>query len=66
MPEFDINVEFEVFCADCGGGLCRVSQGHSSKQGPFVEVGSCERCEQEAYDRGYHAGIVSDLSGGSN
>ncbi len=61
MPVFEITVDFEVYCTVCGTGLCNVSQGHASNT-PFVEVGPCEKCEQEAYDRGYHQGTLDGNS----
>lgn len=61
MPEF--TVEFEVFCATCGAGLCSVSEGGNSprRRHPFVRVEPCAACLEKAedvaadraYDRGY-------------
>ena len=66
MPEFDITVEFEVFCQECGAGLCQQSTGHppGRSSSAFVEVQPCEKCLEQKFDEGYHQGVVSDLSVG--
>lgn len=68
MPKFEVTVEFEVFCQECGAGLCSQSTGHSAQgiHSAFVEVQPCEKCLEQRFDEGYQRGIVSDLSGGSD
>ena len=59
MPtvESDVQIEFEVFCADCGAGLCGST---TVKRGTIVEVSPCSDCMKKAqevsYSSGYDAG----------
>jgi hypothetical protein len=48
MPTFEL--EFEVFCATCGAGLCNVSDTRSSyrRHMPQVTVEACENCIDNA------------------
>jgi hypothetical protein len=50
MPSF--KVEFEVFCAKCGAGLCNNSKGSLTKQGNRVDVYPCKRCLDDSYLQG--------------
>jgi hypothetical protein len=60
MPEIEaeatstVTIEFEVFCAKCGAGLCgNTTVGTTKRRGmPFVEITPCERCLKDEYDRG--------------
>jgi len=58
MPSFEI--EFEVYCASCGAGLCNQSNGSNDNRGPRVDVEACENCiantEQDSYETGYSDG----------
>lgn len=44
--EGDATVDFEVFCATCGAGICRQSEGRLSKNRKFpqVNVEVCNIC----------------------
>jgi len=53
MPSFDdieitvlATMSFEVFCAECGEGLCGLSDTRKSRQrgAPQVSVGNCPKC----------------------
>ncbi|KKL58890.1 hypothetical protein LCGC14_2220850 [marine sediment metagenome] len=56
MPDFEVTIEFEVFCT-CGAGLCGGSTGHTPGRGQaFVEVEPCETCLKEEYDKGHDEG----------
>lgn len=52
MPTFNtqvttsVEVDFEVFCANCGEGLCNLSETRDSynRKMPQVTVGLCPRC----------------------
>ena len=65
MPEFDVTVEFEVFCQECGAGLCNQSTGYSASgvHSAFMEVQPCEKCLEQKFDEGYRRGT---LDGGSD
>jgi len=56
MPEVEVTANIEVWCGECGKGLCRLSKG--IKGG--VEVEPCPDCleeaKKEAYDEGYDEG----------
>lgn len=71
MPTFEVEVtdevtitqeiEFEVFCANCGAGLCPVSEGGNTprRNQPFVQVAPCEKCLTERFDEGFAEGKSS-------
>lgn len=60
MPTFNAEVtatheiEFEVFCARCGAGLCSQSKGgNTPRRGtPYVKVQPCESCMDESFEKG--------------
>jgi len=64
MPNFDaeisttVNVDFEVFCAKCGAGLCSQSTGGNStrRNYPYVQVEPCKKCLEAEWDAGHDAG----------
>lgn len=58
MPEVEIKVpnqkaEIEVYCAECGYGLCNVSSGGIE----CIEVRPCPRCIKEAREEGQEQGL---------
>lgn len=49
VPSFD--VEFHVYCADCGAGLCNQSDTDTRNGRLRLEVSPCKQCmEREAYE----------------
>ncbi len=58
MPYFSVNLEFEVYCANCGKGLCNFSTV-IEKEGklPKVYVEPCPDCLEENRDKGYKEGF---------
>lgn len=46
MPEIQANIDVEVFCAECGNGLCNdtIVKGH---QYPQLHVGLCPKCMEK-------------------
>lgn len=52
MPSFTI--DFEVYCADCGEGLCNQSETRKSRQRQEdqVTVAACQKCVEAAFERG--------------
>ena len=61
MP--DITVNIEIYCAECGAGLCNgttASEKPNSRGYPYFDVAPCKKCleaaKQEGYDEGYEAG----------
>jgi len=57
MPKFELECEFEVYCA-CGEGLCRNStEGKTGGRGmPYITVEPCSKCLDKAKDDGYSDG----------
>lgn len=49
-------VEFEVWCARCGAGLC--GQCHDVSGG--IKVDPCEHCLEQEYDEGYDRGSYDE------
>ncbi len=52
MPTFSTDIEFEVFCAECGAGICnhadtRVSHRRNANQ---VVVRPCDTCMKAKQD----------------
>lgn len=56
MPAF--NVDFEVYCATCGDGLCNQSEGTKTRnRGELcVRVEACKTCLDNAKDEGFSKG----------
>lgn len=56
--EDEVEVEFEVFCARCGAGLCNQSEGGNTngRRFPYVSVEPCNNCLESAKDDGYYKG----------
>lgn len=69
--EVDVDIDFEVFCARCGAGLCNQSDTRSShnRNYPQVTVEPCDKCietaKDEGYDKGYEKGYESGLKDGA-
>lgn len=66
MPS--IEVEIEIFCKDCGEGLCNnTDAGRTRGRGqPFFEVRPCGNCiksaQKESYSKGYDEGYASGVN----
>lgn len=58
MPTFETAIEFEVFCARCGAGLCNNSEtSKTSRRGMLaVTVTPCKKCDEDADEAGYDRG----------
>jgi hypothetical protein len=56
MPE--LGLEFEVFCAVCGDGLCsNCDEGKTKGRGmPFIRIRPCETCMNKSREDGYEKG----------
>lgn len=46
MPSFEIQIEFDVFCGQCGAGLCHAADTRMSRHCnmPQVTVDPCKDC----------------------
>lgn len=62
------HIEFEVWCAKCGAGLCR--QCDTTKDGRGITVEPCEQCLDakyaEGHDSGYSDGYDEAAKGSDN
>jgi len=60
MPEFTVDVEFDVYCGKCGAALCRQSRTTDHQRGfnrgRFIEVDPCEKCMDAAKEDGCNEG----------
>ena len=60
MPNFTVDVDFEVICGTCGAGLCKQSRTDHNRFGNnvslVVSVEACEKCLRQAEDRGFQKG----------
>jgi hypothetical protein len=56
MPQFEIDIE--VYCKECRGGLCQDSEvGYTrGRCMPFVSVGLCEDCVDAVREKAYEEG----------
>lgn len=54
MPTFEL--DFEVFCAKCGAGLCNQSDATTDRYGSRVSVEPCSKCMDDANYEGYLKG----------
>lgn len=65
MPSFNIDINFSVYCGNCGAGLCEESKVSYEYSQPAVYVNPCERCLEDArnesykegYDEGFERGV---------
>jgi len=51
MPQ--VSVEVEIWCGECGRGICH--QATERRKGGGLDVGPCEKCMDASYNRGYKA-----------
>lgn len=53
MPTLDLT--FEVFCDECGAGLCNnCAEGVTKGRGaPFISIKPCKVCAEAAFQEGY-------------
>lgn len=62
IKQVPVDLDFEVFCGECGAGICHLTTTHSksSSKYPKIAVGLCEACidriRDEAYDCGFAEG----------
>jgi len=64
MPTFDL--DFEVYCAECGAGLCNQSDAESTSRGFKVTIEPCKRCLEDARQEGFDKGHDEGYSEASN
>lgn len=64
MPEVtaEIRIDVQVWCAKCGKGLCRQSDGGAES----VTVEPCQNCLDQAFDEGKDEGYNSGFEAGCN
>jgi hypothetical protein len=47
MPELTIDIEFEVFCGNCGSGLCSNTRTSRNRGMDQIVVDLCDKCINE-------------------
>jgi len=61
MPEFSVEVVFDVYCS-CGAALCNQSDTQDSDgyrhRSRSVTVEPCEKCKDAEYEKGYAQGEI--------
>lgn len=59
--EVCVSIDFEVFCAECGHGMCRyTTTGRTNRRGmPYIRVEPCPVCQGKEYQRGVEVGQQS-------
>jgi len=64
--EVDATVDFEVFCAQCGAGLCNsCTEGRTPNRGvPYIQVEPCEKCIENARGEGEEKGFEEGKEAG--
>lgn len=64
MPTFTteitatVDIDFEVFCNECGTGLCNQSDTDSDPNKVYVYP--CKKCMENNYDSGYERGLQEE------
>lgn len=54
--EEPVSIEFYVYCADCGEGLCDTVEVDNTTPTPSVKIPPCKACMDSARDNGFDAG----------
>lgn len=65
MPTFtitaDVEVEFQIWCDECGAGLCHTVRPAEQKGNGHFYIAPCKACIEEAkkegHDEGFEAGL---------
>lgn len=64
MPEISTTttIEFEVFCDECGAGMCGNTESRISRSRgmPQLVITPCENCLQEKYREGFSDGEAEE------
>lgn len=56
MPEITVVGEFEVWCANCGAGICGNFRERTRRPGVF-DADPCEKCLENAREEGSATGF---------
>lgn len=62
MPSMKLEVDFEVWCENCGKGICHLV----TTKGQKVYVEPCPTCLEEKRQGGYDDGYADGKEDGSN
>lgn len=57
--EITTEVDFEITCAECGSSLVINNEALDSKMNITLEIKPCQKCLNNAEDKGYDNGIKS-------
>ena len=50
------SIDFQVYCATCGGGLCNLTTVNNGSRGVTIEIETCPRCLESAKADSYNEG----------
>ncbi len=56
MPEIKTTIEFQIWCSECGSGLCG-NVSDKGRSGDEFYIEPCQKCLKREYDAGYEKGI---------
>jgi hypothetical protein len=56
MPTIEVDVE--VWCAECGAGLCNQTTVESSSRKRGLHVMPCKRCSERIKEEGFNEGFA--------
>ena len=56
MPEFTVDISFDVYCSKCGASLCGNSDTNSYRGKNRLTVEPCDKCLDASYAEGRDAG----------
>jgi len=61
-----VEIDFEVFCSECGAGLCHVTEVSvtRTRRMPCVIIAPCPDCLKKSFDAGVDDGYVSGADDG--
>lgn len=56
MPTINADIEFEVFCASCGAGLCGNTDVYEYRGNHQLKITPCSKCLDNSEESGYEKG----------
>ena len=56
MPQFQADVDFDVYCGNCGAAMCDHCEESVERGNRILRVEVCQKCLTEAEDKSYESG----------
>jgi hypothetical protein len=67
MPDVDVTVNIDVYCAKCGSPLCNVTNvRYGGNRSPKFDVTPCENCLEKESDAAYERGFENGREQGTH